>query len=296
VLSKLFDALSRSRMGIADAFKSISNKTVTSQSLEELEEQLLSTDMGYDTVDGILDVVRSHSRSEFMEKVREHLISLLPEQTILKPLDSATVLMVVGVNGTGKTTSAAKVAHIYKELGQSVTLVAADTYRAAAVEQLKIWSNRVGCRLVCNEQTTEPTAVLFDGLDSAKSNGSDVVVVDTAGRLHTRSNLMAELDKMYRVMENRFPEFNVCSLITLDASLGQNSLNQVKEFHNHGALDGVILTKLDGTARGGIVFPLFKQLGIPVKFLGVGEDLTDLELFDPESYVDGLLGIGEDLE
>ena len=252
--------------------------------------------MGYDTVDGILDVVRSHSRSEFMEKVREHLISLLPEQTILKPLDSATVLMVVGVNGTGKTTSAAKIAHIYKELGQSVTLVAADTYRAAAVEQLKIWSNRVGCRLVCNEQTTEPTAVLFDGLDSAKSNGSDVVVVDTAGRLHTRSNLMAELDKMYRVMENRFPEFNVCSLITLDASLGQNSLNQVKEFHNHGALDGVILTKLDGTARGGIVFPLFKQLGIPVKFLGVGEDLTDLELFDPESYVDGLLGIGEDLE
>ncbi|HJM11512.1 MAG TPA: signal recognition particle-docking protein FtsY [Candidatus Marinimicrobia bacterium] len=296
MLSKLFDALSRSRTGIADAFRSISNKTVTSQSLEELEEQLLSTDMGYDTVDGILDVVRSHSRSEFMEKVREHLISLLPEQTILKPLDSATVLMVVGVNGTGKTTSAAKVAHIYKELGQSVTLVAADTYRAAAVEQLKIWSNRVGCRLVCNEQTTEPTAVLFDGLDSAKSNGSDVVVVDTAGRLHTRSNLMAELDKMYRVMENRFPEFNVCSLITLDASLGQNSLNQVKEFHNHGALDGVILTKLDGTARGGIVFPLFKQLGIPVKFLGVGEDLTDLELFDPESYVDGLLGIGEDLE
>ena len=296
MLSKLFDALSRSRMGIADAFKSISNKTVTSQSLEELEEQLLSTDMGYETVDGILDVVRSHSRSEFMEKVREHLISLLPDQTILKPLDGATVLMVVGVNGTGKTTSAAKIAHIYKELGQSVTLVAADTYRAAAVEQLKIWSNRVGCRLVCNEQTTEPTAVLFDGLDSAKSNGSDVVVVDTAGRLHTHSNLMAELDKMYRVMENRFPEFNVCSLITLDASLGQNSLNQVKEFHNHGALDGVILTKLDGTARGGIVFPLFKQLGIPVKFLGVGEDLTDLELFDPESYVDGLLGIGEDLE
>ena len=204
--------------------------------------------------------------------------------------------MVVGVNGTGKTTSAAKIAHIYKELGQSVTLVAADTYRAAAVEQLKIWSNRVGCRLVFNEQTAEPTAVLFDGLDSAKSHGSDVVVVDTAGRLHTRSNLMAELDKMYRVIENRFPEFSVCSLITLDASLGQNSLNQVKEFHNHGALDGVILTKLDGTARGGIVFPLFNQLGIPVKFLGVGEDLTDLELFDPESYVDGLLGVGEDLE
>ena len=271
MLSKLFDALSRSRTGIADAFKSISNKTVTSQSMEDLEEQLLSTDMGYDTVDGILDVVRTHPRSEFMEKVREHLISLLPDQTILKPFHDATVLMVVGVNGAGKTTSVARIAHIYKELGHSVTLV-------------------------CNEQTAEPTAVLFDGLDYAKANGSDVVVVDTAGRLHTRSNLMAELDKMYRVIENRFPEFNVCSLITLDASLGQNSLNQVKEFHNHGALDGVILTKLDGTARGGIVFPLYKQLGIPVKFLGVGEDLTDLELFDPESYVDGLLGVGEDLE
>jgi fused signal recognition particle receptor len=184
-------------------------------------------------VESILDVVERHSKSDFIQKVNEHLVNLLPGKFNPTPFENPTILLVVGVNGTGKTTTAAKLAHLYKKMGQTVTLIAADTYRAAAVDQLKIWGNRVGCNLVCNEKTAEPTSVLFDGLESARANKSDVVIVDTAGRLHTYSNLMAELAKMYRVAENRFPEFTLRSLIVMDASLGQNSIIQAKEFGKH---------------------------------------------------------------
>lgn len=296
MLSKLFKALTKSRSTIADAFKTLAGKRVTPESLETLEEQLLSADLGYGTVESILDVVEHNSKVDFLEKVRQHLVSLLPGKYEPETFRKPTILMVVGVNGTGKTTTAGKLAQLYKKLGQNVTLVAADTYRAAAVEQLKIWGNRVGCNLVCNEKTAEPTAVLFDGLHSAQANQSDLVIVDTAGRLHTYANLMAELTKMYRVVENRFPEFEMQSIITMDASLGQNSVIQAKEFGKHVTLNGAILTKLDGTARGGIVFPLFHELGIPVEFIGTGEDLGDLEPFDPEAYVDGLLGVIESEE
>jgi fused signal recognition particle receptor len=294
VLSKLFKALSRSRSTIADAFKALVGERVTPDLLEDLEEQLLGADLGYETTESILDVVERHSKSDFIEKVRDHLVSLLPVAFNPSPFQVPTILMVVGVNGTGKTTTCAKLAHVYKKLGQNVTMIAADTYRAAAVDQLKIWGNRVGCHLVCNDKTSEPASILFDGLVSAKSNKSNVIIVDTAGRLHTYTNLMDELAKMYRVVENRFPEFEIKSLIIMDASLGQNSVIQAKEFGNHVQLDGAILAKLDGTARGGIVFPLFRELNIPVEFIGVGEDLGDLESFDPEEYVDGLLGINHD--
>ena len=290
MLSKLFKALSRSRSSVADAFKSFAGKRITPESLESLEEQLLGADLGFETVESIIDVVEHHSKSNFIEKVGDYLVSLLPESFNLVPFQVPTILMVVGVNGSGKTTTAAKLAQIYKQIGQTVTLIAADTYRAAAVDQLKIWGNRVGCHLVCNDKTSEPTSILFDGLVSAKSNNSNVIIVDTAGRLHTYSNLMEELAKMYRVVENRFPEFDIKSLIIMDASLGQNSVIQAKEFGKHVILNGAILTKLDGTARGGIVFPLFKELKIPIQFIGVGEDLSDLEPFDPQNYVDGLLG------
>jgi len=276
VLSKLFKALSRSRSTIADAFKALIGERVTPDLLEDLEEQLLGADLGYETTESILDVVERHSKSDFIEKVRDHLVSLLPVAFNPSPFQMPTILLVVGVNGTGKTTTCA------------------NTYRAAAVEQLKVWGNRVGCHLVCNDKTAEPTAVLFDGLESAKANKSNIVIVDTAGRLHTYANLMGELGKMYRVVENRFPEFEIKSLIIMDASLGQNSVIQAKEFGNHVQLDGAILAKLDGTARGGIVFPLFRELNIPVEFIGVGEDLGDLESFDPEEYVDGLLGLNQD--
>ena len=291
MLSKLFKALSRSRSTIADAFKTLVGSRIAPESLESLEEQLLGADLGYKTVESIMDVVAHNSKSDFIEKVRLHLVSLLPEAFIPSHFQKPTIIMMIGVNGAGKTTSVAKLAHIYKKMGLNVTMIAADTYRAAAVEQLRIWGKRVGCHLVCNDNTSDPTAVLFDGLESAKANKSDVIIVDTAGRLHNYSNLMDELAKMYRVVEKRFPEFYMKSLIVMDASLGQNSVIQAKEFGKHVKLDGAILSKLDGTARGGIVFPLFQKLGIPVEFIGVGEDLSDLEPFDPISYVDGLLGM-----
>ena len=198
--------------------------------------------------------------------------------------------MMVGVNGTGKTTSAAKLARIYRDQGKRVLLIAADTYRAAAIDQIKVWSKRADVRLVCNEKTKEPSAILFDGLTSARSSECEIVIVDTAGRLHTYENLMSELEKMHRIIENRFSEFFVKNLITIDSLLGQNSIVQAKEFNRHVPLDGAILTKLDGTAKGGIVFPLYKDLGIPVQYISIGEDIMDIEPFDPENYLDGLFG------
>ena len=190
-------------------------------------------------------------------------------------------------NGMGTNTSPA----VYKQLGKKVLLIACDTYRAAAIEQLKVWSKRIKCKMIFNENTSEPSSVLFDGLESASSNNFDIVIVDTAGRLHTSDNLMQELKKMYKLIKKRFTEFNINTLITLDAGLGQNSLIQAKEFNRFCEIDGAILTKLDGTAKGGILFPLFTETGIPVKYIGTGETIKDLEDFTPSTYIDSLLGI-----
>jgi len=292
IVNKLFRALSRSRKSISSALDNLLQKKVTPESLEELEITLISADMGIKTVESILDVIKKHYEEDFLNNVKDHLISILPAQapdffSDAKPL----VLFLVGVNGTGKTTSAAKLAKFYKSRGRKVLLVAADTYRAAAVDQLKIWAQRSAVKIVYNEESQQPTAVLFDGLTAAQAQGSEVVIVDTAGRLHTYSNLMAELEKMKRMAENRFPQFNIQSLITLDGSLGQNSLFQAREFSSSVDLKGAILTKMDGTAKGGIVFPLYKDLNVPVCFLGVGENIEDLIEFNPSQYVNGLLGL-----
>jgi len=290
-MGKIFQALRRTRATVADAFDTVVQRKVSVESLEGLEDTLISADMGIDTVEAVLGVVEKNRKEEFLSKVEDYLVSALPEsKAIQQDKNSPIALLVVGVNGTGKTTSAAKLAHYYKSMGKKVLLVAADTYRAAAVEQLKTWANRLDVNIVCNTQSQQPSAILFDGLNAAKSQGTDIVIVDTAGRLHTYKNLMIELEKMYRVIESRFPEFKIHSLITLDASLGQNSLIQAREFSNTVQVDGAMLTKMDGTAKGGIVFPLFKELKIPVKFIGVGEDMDDLIVFNRNEYVQGLLG------
>ncbi len=293
MISKLFNALQRSRSGIANALSLMSKKRPSSEDIENFEEVLLQSDMGYDLVQDILDLMKKSSDIDLTHAIRDDLVSRLPQDHDAKISDMPCAMLIMGINGSGKTTSAAKLANLYKQMGLKVTLVAADTYRAAAMEQLKVWSERVDCRLICNEETTEPVSVIFDGLESSMANQTDLVIIDTAGRLHTSKNLMQELDKMYRVIENRFPDFNVYSLITLDATMGQNSLSQAREFQSGRKLDGAVLSKLDGTAKGGIIFPLYAQLEIPVKFVGLGEGLSDMEVFEREKYVDGLLGLND---
>ena len=290
-VGNIFQALSKTRKKVANAFDNIVRASVTTDSLEELEEILFSTDMGYDTVKSIVNVVENNPNDGFLSEVEDHLISILPpiEENYLisnKPL----IVMIVGVNGTGKTTTAAKLSRYYKNQGKNILLIAADTYRAAAIDQLKVWANRLEVDLIYNDQSNKPSSVLFDGLKAAKSNHSDFVIVDTAGRLHTDRNLMSELEKMHRLIKTKFSEFELSSLITLDASLGLNSLNQAKEFVKSADIEGAIITKMDGSAKGGIIFPIYKELELPVRFMGTGEDLDDLTLFDAKEYTQGLLG------
>lgn len=290
-MGKIFQALSQTREKVAKAFKILSKNKVSSDSIDELEQLLLSADMGFETVELILNVAKNNKDEDFFAKVQEYLISILPVfDKDLTILNKPTTIMVVGVNGTGKTTTAAKLAKFYKDQNKEVLMIAADTYRAAAIDQLKLWSNRIDVNIIYNDKSKQPSSVLFDGLNAAKSNKVEIVIVDTAGRLHTYKNLMQELEKMYYLAKNKFPEYKVSSLMTLDASFGQNSLIQVEEFLKTIVINSAILTKMDGTAKGGIVFPLYKNLNIPVSFLGLGEDVGDLITFDSLEYVKSLMG------
>lgn len=291
LVGKLFKALKRTRETISDAFDSVRKQKVSIESLDQLEEILILADIGFKNVENILDVVKKNKEDDFITSVENYLISILPKNQNDKGYNSTpNVIFMVGVNGTGKTTSSAKLAKYYKSQGKKVLMIAADTYRAAAIDQLKIWSSRLDVEIIYNESSNQPSAVLFDGLTAAKSQGSDIVIVDTAGRLHTSKNLMSELEKMYRLSQKNFSSFNINSLITLDASLGQNSLIQAKDFASKVQLDGAILTKMDGTAKGGIIFPLYSESNIAVKFIGAGEDLDDLFRFNRNEYVQSFLG------
>ena len=289
MITKLFKALSKTRKGIAGAFNTLIKERVTSEALEMLEDTLITADLGINSTSGIIKVVETNATKNFTNAVRKHMLSILPEE-IHKLPNKPYVFLIVGVNGTGKTTTAAKLAHYYKSMGRSVILVGADTYRAAALEQLKIWSSRIGVRLVSSQFAKDPSAVIYDGIKAAQNDDSNIVVVDTAGRIHTHKNLMTELKKMKRTIVEKFKDYSVKTMITIDATLGQNSLFQAKEFSNYIDIDAAILTKMDGTAKGGIVFPLNEYLDIPVEFIGIGENIEDFEIFDQENYVNSIIG------
>ena len=291
--AKIFNALSRTRSSISEPLKALKRRKIDESLLLQLEESLITADVGIKTTDLIVNKLVSNKTDDPIELIQETLIAHLPNKNEIPNIPKKSVVFLVGVNGTGKTTTTAKLANLLRDQNLNIFMVGADTYRAAAAEQLEEWARRLKMNIVSNAQSGDPSAVLFDGLKSAKKNESDVVIVDTAGRLHTYKNLMAELEKMIRLVNRHYSELKIVTLLIIDASLGQNSLIQAREFTRLFKIDGVILTKMDGTARGGIAFPLYEELKIPVIYVGVGEKLDDLIPFDANDYIKSIVGVDD---
>jgi fused signal recognition particle receptor len=299
VFRRLRESLSKSRQALGEEISASFFDRIDDETWERLEEALILADAGAPTTAAVVERLEHEVDSGAVpadgSAVRDRLIEILTEvaATGRAPIDLSgepAVLMMVGVNGTGKTTTIGKVAwHLSKEMGLSVVLAAADTYRAAAAEQLAEWADRAGAELIRGEEGADPGAVAFDAISAARARGADVVIVDTAGRLHTQGNLMDELSKVKRVIAKQIPEAPHETLISIDATTGQNGLRQAKVFSEAVDLDGVVLTKLDGTAKGGIALAIASELEIPVKLIGVGETLEDLRPFDPGEYAAALL-------
>ena len=290
---KTFSGLSKTRKKIANAISGLTGKSyLDPDDIELLEESLLQADLGWQVVESIIEELNEPDKiglswdQRFMQTMTSQLDGKAEQHSLKK------VIVLIGINGTGKTTSSAKLAGHFTDNGEKVTLVAADTYRAAAVEQIREWASRLKINLVANEGTTDPAAVAFDGVNSGIAKNMNRIIVDTAGRLHTSPNLMKELEKINRVIKKITDDISV--LITIDANTGQNGITQVKEFGKYIPIDGVILTKMDGTARGGIAVPIMAELNLPIYFMGVGEQVDDLIPFDRDSYLKGLIGIGEE--
>jgi fused signal recognition particle receptor len=264
--------------------------------IDDLEEILIASDIGMDTTLKITDELRERVRTDRLHysdqlkpAIEEITKELVDKGEALKLKDQYPLfIMMIGVNGVGKTTSIAKLAHRFKKNGRSVLLIAADTFRAAAAEQLTIWSERVGVPIVKHGEGADPSAVIFDGCAAAKARGIDVVICDTAGRLHNKKNLMNELAKMNKVIDREFPGAARETLLVLDATTGKNAISQAREFSEVADLTGIVLTKLDGTAKGGIVITLADEFDLPVKFIGLGEGMEDLKEFDPESFAENI--------
>ncbi len=263
---------------------------------EELEELLVLADVGITAAGEITEELRDRTKENKIKvasEARELLLEILKERldgdnTALRLETKPSVILVIGVNGVGKTTSIAKIASYLKEQGKSCVLAAADTFRAAAIDQLAVWADRVGVDLIRQSEGADPSAVVFDAAAAVKKKGADVLIVDTAGRLHNKKNLMDELAKMDRVLSRELPDASRETLLVLDATTGQNAVNQAKEFKKSADITGLVLTKLDGTAKGGVIFSVKKELDIPVKFIGVGEGVEDLRPFETDDFVRAL--------
>ena len=301
VLDRMREAVTRTRESLTDRMEGVVALTrqVDEAALEELEAVLLSSDLGMSTTTAILDALRDRARrqairngAELKALLREQILAILQAETPApkRVIDPPEVILMVGVNGTGKTTTSGKLAAWYKRQGKTALLCAADTFRAAAIEQLEVWSERAGVEMIRTRQGGDPSAVLYDAAVAAKARRNDVLLVDTAGRLHTKTGLMDELEKMRRTVQRVLPFAPHEVLLVLDATTGQNGLQQARLFTESAGVTGIVLTKLDGTAKGGIVIAIAQELKLPVRFVGVGEKLEDLLPFESEAFVDSLLG------
>ncbi len=295
--SKIKAGLQKTRTSIADSVNSIINSftKIDEELFEELEEILVMSDIGVATSTEICDKLRVKIKetgetdpAHLKSMMKEIIAEMLGEKEDLKLETKPSVILVIGVNGVGKTTSIGKIASQLRLQGKNVVLGAADTFRAAAIDQLEIWAQRAEVQMVKSVEGTDPASVVFDTIASAKAHNADIIICDTAGRLHNKKNLMDELAKINRVVRRELPEASVETLLVLDAATGQNAVNQAREFKNVTNITGIVLTKLDGTAKGGIVIPIRNELNIPVKFIGVGEGIEDLQPFDPNEFVEGI--------
>lgn len=292
---KIIDGLKKTKQNVGFKLKQLFKVGVFDDDFfDDLETLLLSSDIGASATLEIVDLLRDRLEEEkitdpdqAMAELKDILMDML--QTDPFEIESPAIIMVVGVNGVGKTTTIGKLASQFKNQGKSVVIAAADTFRAAASEQLEIWADRAGVRIIKHQEGSDPAAVVFDALSSAKSRKTDVILIDTAGRLHNKVNLMEELKKINRVISREYPEAQRKNLIVLDATTGQNALQQVELFNDAVNIDSIALTKLDGTAKGGVVIAIREKFGIPVDFIGVGEGIDDLMMFDAESFVEGIL-------
>lgn len=298
-LDKLKNGLKKTKNAVMgqldDVIKSF--RKVDEDLLEELEEVLICADVGAESTEYIIDELRDRIKSGNIKEpddvraaLAEILRELVGEGEELKLDTHPSVILVIGVNGVGKTTSIGKIAANLKSQGRRVLVAAADTFRAAAIEQLAVWCDRAGVELVHQSEGSDPAAVVYDAVAAAKRRDADVLIVDTAGRLHNKKNLMDELAKIGRVLDRELPDSSRETLLVLDSTTGQNALVQAKEFKNATDITGLILTKLDGTAKGGAVFSIRRTVGIPVKYIGVGEQIDDMQPFDAQMFVDALLG------
>ena len=294
---KMFSGLNKTRVNLEELEELFQNyKPLSDEFFEDLEEMLVMADVGIATVDKIIDKMRYScyiNKAKRGDEARNCLIGVLQEildvgDTTLKLTTTPSVILMVGVNGVGKTTTIGKLANQLKAEGKRVLLAAGDTFRAAAAEQLGIWAERSGSEIVRHEEGSDPAAVVFDSIAAGKARNVDVIIIDTAGRLHNKQNLMNELSKMRRIIDRELPGADVETLMVLDATTGQNGLIQAKQFLDTAGLTGIVLTKLDGTAKGGIVFAIANELKLPVKYVGVGEGMDDLIPFESKNFIEAM--------
>ncbi|MBO6113495.1 MAG: signal recognition particle-docking protein FtsY [Lachnospiraceae bacterium] len=295
--ARLKEGLTKSRNSFAESFANLFKANeIDDDFYDELEETLVMADLGVETTEKIIDDLKVKVKEQKIkeaEACKQLIVNIIRDQMSVDDTaydfeDKKTVVLVIGVNGVGKTTSIGKLAAQYKKRGKKVLMAAADTFRAAAIDQLKTWSNRAGVDIIAQGEGADPSAVVYDAVSAAKSRNTDILLIDTAGRLHNKKNLMDELGKMRRVISREYPEANVESLIVLDGTTGQNALEQARQFSSVTEINGIIITKLDGTAKGGIAIAIQSELNVPVKYIGIGEQVDDLQRFDPTNYVNAL--------